>query len=89
MKATFAKIDANTIQITTMVVPQEVVQTYVYDDLVSILTGLQAQKDAFNTDIDQKIADAQANLDAADGLDIVALPVLARPVLTTSQQIAL
>lgn len=71
MKPQFTKLDENTLQITTTVTPEEVVQTYVYDDLVSILTSLQGQKDDFNTDIDQKIADAQANVDAADGLGIV------------------
>lgn len=80
MKPTFTKVDANTLQITTDVTPQQVVATYVYDDLVTILADLQSQKDAFNVDIDQKIADAQANVDAANTLGIVAVTEIAQPI---------
>lgn len=73
MPKQFAKLDANTLQITTVVTPPTVVATYVYNDLVAALANLQAQKDAFNTDIDQKIADAQANVDAANNLGLVAV----------------
>lgn len=77
----FAKLDANTLEITKTVVPQTIVETYTYDDLAALVTNLQAQKDAFNADIDSQIADAQANVDAANDLGIVALPISASPTL--------
>lgn len=73
MEPQFAKLNANTIQITKEVVPATVVETYVYNDLVHTLATLQQQKDDFNAQIDQQIADAQANVDAADQLGIEAV----------------
>lgn len=71
----FTKLDANRLQITKEIVPETIISDYTYDDLVTTVANLQAQKDSFNTDIDQKIADAQANVDAADNLGIVAVPL--------------
>lgn len=67
----YTKLDNHTLQITEQVTPPVQVSTYVYDDLVSAVTTLQTQKTVFNTDIDQKIADAQALVTEADNLGIV------------------
>lgn len=67
----YAKLDDHTLQITVQENPPVEVSTYIYDDLVSAVTALQAQKTAFNTDIDAKIASAQALVTEADTLGIV------------------
>lgn len=75
MSKQYEKLDDNTLQITKEVITPAIVETYVYDDLVSKLSTLQAQKDAFNADIDQQIADAQADVDAANSFNLVSVQV--------------
>lgn len=75
MSKQYAKLDDNTLQITKEVITPAIVETYVYDDLVSKLSTLQAQKDAFNADVDQQIADAQADVDAANSFNLVSVQV--------------
>lgn len=78
MPKQFAKIDANTVQITEQVTPSVVVSTYIYNDLVAQRDALVAQKTAINATIDQQIADINANITGADGLGIVAAVVSAK-----------
>lgn len=71
MQKQFEKVDANTLKITEQVVVKPAVSTYKYEDLVSIRDSLLVQKDAFNRDIDAKIAEAEEHIAAADNLGLV------------------
>lgn len=68
----YERLDANTLKIIKPVEVQEEISTYQYQDLVTRVLNLQTQKDSFNADIDAQITDAQAAVDAANSLGIIA-----------------
>lgn len=68
----FSKLDDNTLQITDDVVIKPAVSTYLYNDLIAMRDSLVNQKSSFDKIQDGKIASAQALVDAADSLGIVA-----------------
>lgn len=73
MEPEYEKLDANTLKITKEVTPAIEVSTYIYNDLVSMLGTLQAEKTSYNQEVDAKIAELQSHIDAADSLGIKAV----------------
>lgn len=71
MNPTYTKLDANTLEISTQTVPVTQTNTYTYDQLTGMVAALQAQKDAYNSNMDAQITAAQALVTEADSLGIV------------------
>lgn len=78
MSKQYSKIDDNTIQISE-VVPQVVVSTFIYNDLVARVDNLKSDLANYTDKKNQEIADAQADVDAATQLQIVSLVTLTPP----------
>lgn len=71
MTPTYTKVDANTLQVSTQTVPVTDTISYTYDQLTGMVAALQAQKDAYNSNMDAQITAAQALVTEADSLGIV------------------
>lgn len=77
MAKEYTKADNNTLKITDTT-PNTVVETYMYQDLISKRNDLITSRDSLVDSFNKQIATIQADIDAADQLQIVAVPLIVK-----------